>query len=67
MENDRSRPKNREVEDEMIRPPAREGEPPKSATDAKGSGSPSKGKSQGAAPPGQIREVDQDNADVPDS
>lgn len=52
------RPKNREVEDEMVRPPAEKGEPPRAATDPKGEDSgKSDEASQGAAPPGNIHEV----------
>jgi hypothetical protein len=32
----RPRPKNREVENEMVRPPAKTGEPPRPATEARG-------------------------------
>ncbi|WP_395396273.1 hypothetical protein WBP07_20455 (plasmid) [Novosphingobium sp. BL-8A] len=52
------RPKNREVENEMIRPPASPGKPPRSATDPKGEQDDnSAGRSGDAAPPGNIREV----------
>jgi len=58
MTANKPRPKNREVEDEMIRPPASPGKPPRSATDPKGE---QDGKNAGgsgdAAPPGNIHEV----------
>ncbi|WP_395336231.1 hypothetical protein WBP06_19200 [Novosphingobium sp. BL-8H] len=58
MTANKPRPKNREVEDEMIRPPVSPGKPPRSATDPKGEQDGKRAdRSRGAAPPGNIREV----------
>ncbi len=58
MTTNKPRPKNREVEDEMIRPPASPGKPPRSATDPKGEQDGKNADDSGdAAPPGNIHEV----------
>lgn len=53
----KTRPKNREVENEMIRPPAAKGKPPRSATDPHGNSEGMGDSKEGAAPPGNIHEV----------
>ena len=59
MTANKPRPKNREVEDEMIRPPASPGKPPRSATDPKGKQEGKNADGFGdAAPPGNIHEVE---------
>lgn len=58
MTTNKQRPKNREIENEMIRPPASPGKPPRSATDPKGEqDEKTPGQSRDAAPPGNIREI----------
>ncbi|WP_443486868.1 hypothetical protein [Novosphingobium aerophilum] len=57
MSESRSWPKNHEVENEMIRTPAVEGDPPAPATAPNKKDENARRAKDGSAPPGNIREV----------
>lgn len=57
MSDNRSRPNNHEVENEMIRTPGVEGDPPAPATAPNKKDESARRPKDGPAPPGNIREV----------